>query len=408
MACRDLRRAGSTLRALLIAAATAWTVFFPATDAGADPAEPTTRWHLDRDAGLVLEGHDVRLTTWWFGQGVVATNHGGPYARRVRQGMEVDLPHLGPLRPLAIYELDFTDNDFFQVKPASKLFENAFVGVQADDPDVFRLIYGENTHILSREDNLSSGNLPTINRSIILESQGSVHGFGTQWGGQIRFHPLSPVLVQASMGDNRGSLNQDKPRFGAINDFSAKTIVTVWKNARLDLTIGLTGDYTRHIEPGMFTMGSAISNSPLLAAPVFGDRLTGEADATLTAKTSWPFLLEAEWIVSAFGSGSRAMGGYLQGTTRLYASERLGDLAFVLRPEVALLHGPDTHTGSVVALRTALDWNLPWFDQRLNALLEAASHATDGPANLRQRAQPGFEIGLMLRVSLTRHLRFAE
>ena len=44
------------------------------------------------------------------------------------------------------------------------------------------MLFGHNTSILSRDDNMSSGNLATINRSIILEEHGSTSTFGAQLG----------------------------------------------------------------------------------------------------------------------------------------------------------------------------------------------------------------------------------
>lgn len=55
------------------------------------PPAPAPGWSLDPDAGLVWDGRDLHLATWGFAQGVVAL-HGAPYARRVRQGLEIDFP----------------------------------------------------------------------------------------------------------------------------------------------------------------------------------------------------------------------------------------------------------------------------------------------------------------------------
>lgn len=68
------------------------------------------------------------------------------------------------------------------VEYINSCLENLFVALQnPKDPGQFRLLAGENTHILSREDYLSSGILPT-NRSLILEEHGSVNCFGTKVG----------------------------------------------------------------------------------------------------------------------------------------------------------------------------------------------------------------------------------
>jgi len=97
--------------------------------------------------------------------------------RRIRQGAEIDLPRFSDhLRVAGVYEIDLTNTNAFGLNPGpgsnlnSRGFENLFVAVQdADDPANFRLLFGHNTSILSREDNLSSGNLPTVDQ----------HGSGT-------------------------------------------------------------------------------------------------------------------------------------------------------------------------------------------------------------------------------------
>lgn len=126
-----------------------------------------------------------------------------------------------------------------------------------------------------------------------------------------------------------------------------------------------------------------------------------------TVKISWPFLVEAEWLSSRFGNGTAVMGGYAQGMTPVYQSAKLGDLAVFLRPELALLRGPKGQEGDVAALRTGLDWNLPWSRRRANVLLEGAWHALSGRNVLQEPSGMVWEVGLMLRASLTQHLRFA-
>ena len=96
-----------------------------------------------------------------------------------------------------------------------------------DDENCSRVLFGENTHILSREDNLSSGNLPTINRSLILEEHGSVNSFGTQWGVQLRRALNARYTVTVSAQDNRGSLNTPNPRFNIGNSIAAKLSAVV-------------------------------------------------------------------------------------------------------------------------------------------------------------------------------------
>ena len=46
----------------------------------------------------------------------------------------------------------------------------------------------------------------------------------------------------------------------------------------MDLAVGLTVDYARRVDPGTFTIGTAINGLPLFSSPASGDKLTGEAD----------------------------------------------------------------------------------------------------------------------------------
>lgn len=127
-----------------------------------------------------------------------------------------------------------------------------------------------------------------------------------------------------------------------------------------------------------------------------------------TAKTAVPFAVEAEWISSRFGNGTGALGGYVQGIAQVYTSKQLGDLSVFVRPELAVLSGARAEAARVVALRSGLDWNLPWTQKRANALLEGAWHDVAGPSALLQQSGAAWELGFMLRLSLTRHVRFVE
>ena len=138
----------------------------------------------------------------------------------MRQGAEFDFPRFtSSLRGALVYEVDLTNTDFFGDfgnggRLSRRNFENLFLALQdANDPGRFRILIGENTHILSRDDNLSSGNLPTINRSLILEEHGSVNSFGTQWGVQFQRALSDRVTLMLSAQDNRGSLNAQDPRW---------------------------------------------------------------------------------------------------------------------------------------------------------------------------------------------------
>ncbi len=130
--------------------------------------------------------------------------------RRVKQGMEISLPRYNnSTRADLVYEVDITDNNFFRNGRASQDFESLYLAIQnPDDASRFRALFGENTHIISREDNLSSGNLPTINRSLILEEHGSVNGFGTHWGAQFFKAFSDRTTVAFSAPHNIGSVKR--------------------------------------------------------------------------------------------------------------------------------------------------------------------------------------------------------
>ena len=374
---------------------------------GSESDGPAQGWSLDPDAGAVWTRGGWTYTTWGFAQGVVWD--GEPYWRRARQGMLLLSTAIGGVRATAVYEVDLTDNDFFRLGPGWKIFENAFIGVQnAESADRFRVLYGENTHVLSREDNQSSGNLPTINRSMILESHGSVHAFGTQWGGQLRGTVGHGVLLTASMGDNTGSLNQEHPHFGVANDFGGKASAPLWKNAADSrLAVGAAGDYTRHSDDPAFILASSLGNAPLLRAPVGGARVSGEVDAELILRGhALPLQVETEWIASRFaGTGTIALGGYVQGLAQLYDSRCHGDLSVFVRPEFARLSSNGA-AAATLAVRAGLDWNVPVTAQRANVLLEGAWHRSEGAADVLVAHGAVWELRLMLRVSLTRHARF--
>lgn len=127
--------------------------------------------------------------------------------RRVRQGMDFDLPRLTPnYRTAFVYEVDLTDNNFFRTEPKWRIGENLFWAIQnAEDAGKFRALIGQNTHILTLEDYQSSGNLPTINRSLILEEHGSVFSFGTQFGIQVVKALSRRYSLSASAQDNRAA-----------------------------------------------------------------------------------------------------------------------------------------------------------------------------------------------------------
>ena len=207
----------------------------PIQQKSADTSPTPTGFHYNPDAGLQYRKGDFQWSTWAFAERLFSPSN-SPAWRRVRQGMEFQLPSYpftikgNKYRTTLFYEVDFTDNNFFKDSKRFKIWENLFVSFQdAKDAGRFRILFGENTSILSREDNLSSGNLPTINRSLILEQHGSTNSFGTQWGIQLQKQIRAKTFLQASLQDNRGSLNQDKPMFQFWKATALKVTQAIWQ-----------------------------------------------------------------------------------------------------------------------------------------------------------------------------------
>lgn len=143
--------AGSLLLAAVAARADPPTGAGGTTPATQQPAvgtaTPVQGLSFKPDAGIVFRSGDFSLTTWGFAERLFDPS--GPDSwRRFRQGAEIDLPRFGGsnLRPIAFYEFDLVNSDFFRIKPFRRGFENLFVALQdADDPGKFRLLIGENT-----------------------------------------------------------------------------------------------------------------------------------------------------------------------------------------------------------------------------------------------------------------------
>ena len=380
------------------------------------PPEPTARWRFDPSVGVVYARGDFRWATWGFAERLVDPG-GADRWRRVRQGMEVDLPRVtARLRPAFVYEVDFTDNDFFRAGAGSKVFENLFVAVQdADDAGRFRALVGENTHVISREDNLASGNLPAVNRSLVLEEHGSVNSFGTQFGVQVQ-RALSPrVALALSAQDNRGSLNTDDPRWAVGNSLAAKLTVLALRDepAGRRLTAGVGVDHTRAIRDRRFTPTPAIAAEPLGATEAVGDKLSVEADAAYTSRLgrrlgACPFAVEAEGLVSAFsGSGTRVAGGYVQARLSLFGSDRAGSLDPFVRLDVVRL-GRDGVDGSAVqqAWRAGANDPVPHTGRLVGLHLEVARNTVRGPAEVVPARRSFGEVRFGLRVNTAQYLRY--
>lgn len=373
--------------------------------------QPKEGWSYNPDAGFVYQKNDFKWTIWGFGERLFDPE-GRDTWRRVRQGMEFDLPRFTKkYRTAIVYEVDFTDNNFFRAGPKWKIFENLFFAVQdAEDAGKFRVLAGENTHILSREDNLSSGNLPTINRSLILEEHGSVNSFGTQFGVQLQ-KALSPRYTLAlSAQDNRGSLNQDRPRYVIGNSLAAKLTalaVNDEKNGR-KLTYGFGIDHTRDIRNRTFTLASAISSEALGGTEATGNKLTFEGDITYAARTgSHPYTLEAEGLRSNFSrSRTNVGGGYVQAQVSLFDSERAGDLdPFVRYDFVRLDRAAINGRALQQAFRAGVNYNLPFSRKLANFRLEYARNRVTGPAEIVLVARSFNEFRLELRFNVIRYTR---
>ena len=393
----------------------------PARVTGADSARNPSRpqpFQYEKDAGFRYQRGDFSWTTWAFAERLFSPGS-RPAWRRFRQGMEVKLPAYGfnlhgqTFRTALIYEVDFTDNNFFQASRRFKIVENLYVTFQdAKDPAKFRLLVGENTHILSREDNLSSGNLPTINRSLILEQHGSTNSFGTQWGVEVQ-KQISPTLfLQAALQDNRGSLNQDTARFQFWKSTTVKVTKTVLaatdKNPR-KLNVGLAVDYTRDIRYRRFTLASALNAVPLGSTPATGNKRTFEHNADYTNRLGKHlYTAEYETIYSTYSDQHLGVaGGYAQLQYQVTDGGRSGgDLVPFVRYEVVQL-STSARAATEQALRLGLNYNLPFTGQFVGFHLEYAHHVLRGsPDILASPARAFEEFRFELRANASRYLRF--
>ncbi len=386
--------------------------------AHAQPTAPevsSSSWSYNPDAGFIFQHGDFRWTSWGFAErywGPHTTDVSADAWRRVRQGMELDFPHWGTssLRPAVVYEVDLTDNNFFRAGRRSQVFENLYLALEnREDENRFRAVLGENTHILSREDNLSSGNLPTINRSLVLEEHGSVNAFGTQWGLQLK-QTLGRYTVALSVQDNRGSLNTANPRYEIGHSLATKLSALVFNDTvrQRRLVLGTGADYTRGITDRTFTLASAIGAAALGGTLADGNKLSLEADAAYTGIAArHPYTLEAEGLFSDFSrSFTDVAGGYLQLQVSVFDTPRAGDLDPFVRYDVVRL-GREDGDGAAVqhALRTGVNYNLPGTRKLANLHLEYALNRVSGPRDIVPEARTFGEVRVELRVSAIRYLR---
>ena len=364
------------------------------------------------DAGIVFRSGDFSVTTWGFAERLI--DAGGPNSwRRVRQGAEIDLPRFGDrgLRGVFVYEFDLVNSDFFRVAPFRRGFENLFVALQdADDPGKFRVLIGENTQLLSRDDNLSSGNLPTINRSLILEEHGSTNSFGTQFGIQLQKRLSDALTLQVSTQDGRGSLNTDNPRYAIGNGFAAKAILTpkVDPESGRKLSFGLAVDHTANIIDRTFMLATALALAPMGGVAATGNRFTVEADGAYTFPIAGhPVTIEGEVICSSFsGSRSDVYGGYAMAQFSLFDKPKVGDLDVFARYDLVSLESDAiARRATQQAVRTGFNYNLPYAAKLASLHFEYGRTWLNGPAAIVTDHRVANEFRIGLRVSLQRYVR---
>ena len=369
------------------------------------------------DAGIVYQSRDFRLTAWGFAERLIDPD-GPDTFRRVRQGAEIDLPRVSEhLRIAGVYEIDLTDTNAFGINPgpSGKLnshdFENLFVAVQdADDPAKFRLLFGHNTSILSRDDNLSSGNLPTINRSLILEEHGSTNTFGAQLGVQVQ-KMLSPkVTLLGSIGDNRGGLNAQQVKFSFGRAIAAKIVLTPISDDKggRKLTAGFAIDRTTGIRDRTFTLATALALAPIGGVAATGTKTSGEADMAYTFPIAGhPATMEAEGIYSRFSqSRSDVYGGYVMGQVSLFDAPGTGDLDLFARYDVVSLGADQIERRATQrAIRIGFNYNLPYANKLASLHLEYGQSTVAGPDAIVTDRRSADEVRLGIRVSLQQYVR---
>jgi len=393
------------------------------TDRNLPAASTATPAPEQKPQGLSFDdgGGNVRLgdftwTFWGYGERIFNTGPGKDYWRRVRQGGEFDLPRVTTnLRPAIVYEVDLTDSAFLRNGIGNRRglgrrnFENLYVALQdVDDPAKLRGLVGENTHIFSREDNLSSGNLPTVNRSLILEEHNGAGIFGTQFGIEYGM-ALSPhYSVAVAALDNRGSLNQDRPQYSVGNSFSARLSATPIEENAQKLTWGVAVDHTRNFRDRIFPLLTATLQSQIGGVSVSGNKSSVEADVAYTfpALFGRPATFEAEGIYSRFGtSRTDIAGGFVMLQHQVFDSGPSGDLDLFARHDAVALRTAGV-SGQVVqqATRLGVNYNLPYARRRANLHLEYAHNRATGPAEILQ-SRGSDEFVAELRFSLQPYIR---
>ncbi len=368
------------------------------------------------DGGGNVRAGDFTWTFWGYGERIFNTGPGKDYWRRFRQGSEFDLPRVTTnLRPAIVYEVDLTDSAFLANGLGNRrglgrrVFENLYLALQdVEDPAKLRALIGENTHIFSREDNLSSGNLPTVNRSLILEEHNGAGIFGSQFGVEYGM-ALSPhYSVAVAALDNRGSLNQDRPQYSVGNSFSARLSATPIEENAQKLTWGVAVDHTRNFRDRIFPLLTATLQSQIGGVSVSGNKLSVEADVAYTfpALFGRPATIEAEGIYSRFAaSRTDIAGGFVMLQHQVFDSGPSGDLDLFARHDAVALRTAGV-SGQVVqqATRLGVNYNLPYARRRANLHLEYAHNRATGSAEILQ-SRGSDEFVAELRFSLQPYIR---
>jgi len=392
----------------------------PAASTTAAPPQPTLRqgFSLNDNGGNYRAG-DFTWTFWGYGERVFNPGTTSPdFWRRFRQGSEFDFPRVTErLRLAFVYEFDLADSNFLANGVGNRRglgrrdSENVFLAIQdVEDPAKLRALVGENTHILSREDNLSSGNLPTVNRSLVLEEHNATAIFGPQFGVEYGM-ALSPrVSIGLAALDNRGSFNVERPQYTVGNSLSAKIETTLIDDAEhgRKLTFGVGVDDTRDFPNRIFPLLTAIAQNQIGGVPVAGNKVSGEVDAAFTfpALFAKPATIETEGIYSHFAGSNTDIGGaFAMLQHQVFSAERYGDLDLFARYDfVSLRTGTVSGAAFQQATRLGVNYNLPYSQRRLNFHLEYAHNRATGPAELVQ-FRGSDEFILELRFSLQPYIQ---
>ena len=390
----------------------------PSSTTPATPEQKPQGLTFDDSGGNIRLG-DFTWTFWGYGERIFNPGKGtADYWRRFRQGSEIDFPRITTnLRPAIVYEVDLTDSNFLANGVGNRRglgrrnFENFYFAIQdAEDSTQFRALIGENTHIFSREDNLSSGNLPTVNRSLILEEHNGAGIFGSQFGVEYGMALSSQYSIAFAALDNRGSLNQDRPQYSIGNSFSARLSATPLdeKEQGRKLTWGIAVDHTRNFRDRTFPLLTATLQNQIGGVPANGNKFSVGADVAYTfpALFGRPATIEAEGIYSRFGaSRTDVAGGYVMLQHQVFDSGPSGDLDLFARQDAVALKTASV-SGQVVqqATRLGVNYNLPYAQRRANFHLEYAHNRATGTAAILQ-SRGSDEFILALRFSLQPYIR---